>query len=276
MRRRPAAALLALACAAVAFGSAPASRAPPPPGDASGARLVHAGVPAVPGERRFQAAVLESGVAICGGVVLDPWRVATAAHCVFGSDQDYLLAQPPSALRVFTGSVRLSAGGRRAEWRRSRSTRASMPGRSTSTWPCCAWSARSPSTRRPPPSCPPRRRRPTGRRRSCRAGGRSATATPTSPTAGRFPDTLRIGELRTVPDAACAAAYPELPPAPEAALCTTSADPGAGTDACQGDSGGPLTSGGLLVGLVSSGTDCGNPSYPGVQTEAAEPGCTAS
>jgi hypothetical protein len=115
MRRRPAAALLALACAAVAFGSAPALARSSPAGEMSGARLVHAGVPAVPGERRFQAAVLESGVAICGGVVLDPWRVATAAHCVFGSDQDYLLAQPPSALRVFTGSVRLSAGGRRAD-----------------------------------------------------------------------------------------------------------------------------------------------------------------
>jgi hypothetical protein len=94
--------------------AAPAAAADGPAG-ARAPGLVHAGVPAVEGERPFQAAVLEAGVAICGGVVLDARRVATAAHCVFGSDQSYLLAQAPSALRTFTGSVRLGGGGQRAE-----------------------------------------------------------------------------------------------------------------------------------------------------------------
>ncbi len=271
MRRRPAAALLALACAAVAPASAPAGAA----GSAQRggpARLVHAGVPATPGERRFQAAVLESGVAICGGVVLDAWRVATAAHCLFGEDQDYLVAQPPSALRVFTGSVRLGAGGRRVEVAQvsfdprfdARSfdfdvavLKLDRPlGFDEATAPI-APAAASPADGTPA---------------LVSGWGEVRDDDPYEAPGTRYPDTLRIGELRTVSDAACAAAYPELPPAPQAALCTTSADPGAGTDACQGDSGGPLTAGGLLVGLVSSGTDCGNPRYPGVQTEVAEPG----
>lgn len=41
-------------------------------------------------------------------------------------------------------------------------------------------------------------------------------------------------------------------------------------DACQGDSGGPLVSGGKLVGIVSWGTNCAQPKYPGVYANVAE------
>jgi len=272
MRRRPAAALLAVTCAAVAPGPAPAAAGEPPLRRPGPSHLVHAGVPAVPGERPFQAAVLEAGVAICGGVVLDPWRIATAAHCVFGSDQDYLVARPPSAFTVHTGSVRLATGGTR-----TRVSQVSFDPRfdaSSFDYDVAVLrlerplafdadtAAIVPATASPPDGTPA----------LVSGWGEVRDNDPYQPTGSRLPDTLRIGELRTVSDAACAAAYPELPPAPPAALCTTSADPGARTDACQGDSGGPLTSGGLLVGLVSSGTDCGNPRYPGVQTEVAEAG----
>ncbi|KAF5296756.1 hypothetical protein FQR65_LT10157 [Abscondita terminalis] len=42
------------------------------------------------------------------------------------------------------------------------------------------------------------------------------------------------------------------------------------TDACQGDSGGPLVCDGLLVGIVSTGDDCGSAEYPGIYTNVAE------
>jgi trypsin len=276
MGRRPAAALLALVCAA-SLVPAPASASPTDPlsrPGATGPRLVHAGVPAQEGERPFQAAVLESGVAICGGVVLDARRIASAAHCVFGGDQDYLVSQAPGALRVHTGSVRLGRGGEQVQVEQVsfdprfdarslnfdvavlRLDRPLALGERTR--------AIAPAAASPPDGTPA----------LVSGWGQIADNDPYQPGA-RYPDTLRVGELRTVSDAACASAYPELPPAAAATVCTTSADPGARTDACQGDSGGPLTAGGVLVGLVSSGTECGNPRYPGVQTEVAEPGVRA-
>ncbi|XP_016967484.1 trypsin delta [Drosophila biarmipes] len=43
-----------------------------------------------------------------------------------------------------------------------------------------------------------------------------------------------------------------------------------GKDACSGDSGGPLVSDGKLVGIVSFGTGCAHPKYPGVYANVAE------
>uniref|UniRef100_A0A8D8HVD1 Trypsin eta n=1 Tax=Culex pipiens TaxID=7175 RepID=A0A8D8HVD1_CULPI len=42
-----------------------------------------------------------------------------------------------------------------------------------------------------------------------------------------------------------------------------------GRDACQGDSGGPLVCAGLLAGIVSHGTGCGEPGYPGIYADVA-------
>ncbi|WP_394812866.1 S1 family peptidase [Streptomyces boetiae] len=87
---------------------------------------------------------------------------------------------------------------------------------------------------------------------------------------GRYATGLRSAGVRLLPDDACARAYREAGNGrfdPASMVCA--AAPGGGADACQGDSGGPLVAGGRLVGLVSWGSGCGERGRPGVYTEGS-------
>jgi trypsin len=66
-------------------------------------------------------------------------------------------------------------------------------------------------------------------------------------------------------DADCSAAYGEYDPA--AMVCA--GYPEGGVDSCQGDSGGPLVADGKLIGIVSTGSGCARPGYPGIYTRVA-------
>lgn len=83
---------------------------------------------------------------------------------------------------------------------------------------------------------------------------------------GTSSTTLREATVRVVADEDCAAAYGgEYTPG--TMLCAGL--PEGGADACQGDSGGPLLAEGKLVGVVSFGNGCGRPHSPGVYTSVA-------
>lgn len=72
----------------------------------------------------------------------------------------------------------------------------------------------------------------------------------------------------TVPviaDATCEAAYPQL--VPSEMVCAGA--PEGGADTCQGDSGGPLVVGGKLVGVTSWGEGCARKGKPGVYVRLA-------
>ncbi|MFB7514471.1 S1 family serine peptidase [Streptomyces sp. NPDC056144] len=87
---------------------------------------------------------------------------------------------------------------------------------------------------------------------------------------GTYASALRTARVQVLPDTACERAYPGgfgVPYRADTMLCA--GDPQGGKDACQGDSGGPLVANGLLVGLVSWGSGCGQAENPGVYTRVS-------
>lgn len=77
---------------------------------------------------------------------------------------------------------------------------------------------------------------------------------------GYIPNTLQKVEVNVVENSECKRAYSIM--LTSRMLCA--AVDGGGKDACQGDSGGPLIYNNELLGIVSWGTGCARPNYPGV------------
>ena len=93
--------------------------------------------------------------------------------------------------------------------------------------------------------------------------------------AGAFPDALRVGSVAIADDLACADSYAAVGTTvrPDTMLCAGRT--GGGVDTCQGDSGGPMVvpvSGGgfRLVGDTSFGIGCARPEFPGVYGRLAD------
>ncbi|MBV6701479.1 serine protease [Kitasatospora aureofaciens] len=78
---------------------------------------------------------------------------------------------------------------------------------------------------------------------------------------------LRAADVPIVADQTCARDYPGGQDGKfDAKGMVCAGEEKGGKDACQGDSGGPLVVGGRLAGLVSWGTGCAEPAHPGVYT----------
>jgi secreted trypsin-like serine protease len=91
-------------------------------------------------------------------------------------------------------------------------------------------------------------------------------------TTGRaaYANTLHGVEVPIVADSVCARDYPGgAEGAFDARSMVCAGEAHGGKDACQGDSGGPLVVDGRLVGLVSWGTGCAEARHPGVYTRLA-------
>jgi secreted trypsin-like serine protease len=87
---------------------------------------------------------------------------------------------------------------------------------------------------------------------------------------GSYASALRAAPVTVLSDDACGQVYPGGPGGRYLAstmLCAGA--PGGGRDACQGDSGGPLVARGRLIGLVSWGSGCGRADSPGVYTRVS-------
>jgi trypsin len=101
-------------------------------------------------------------------------------------------------------------------------------------------------------------------------GGHSAVVTgwgTLSSGSSSLPRQLQVVTVPIVSRTECNDAYIEYGGITDNMVCAGIT--GGGKDACQGDSGGPLAIDGQLVGLVSWGIGCGEPSFPGVYSNIA-------
>ncbi|XP_055002052.1 kallikrein-7 [Sorex araneus] len=224
------------------------SAAPDDQGNKSGDRIID-GVPCKRGSNPWQVALLKGDSLHCGGALLSPRWVITAAHCKMS---EYI---------VHMGSDNLSKSGQRIKASKSfrhpdystqthvndiMLVRLDRPARMTAQLKTVNLSSRC-----EPPGT------------SCQVSGWGTTTSPDV----TFPKELMCTNVKLISSQDCKKVYKDL--LGSSMLCA--GIPNSRTNACNGDSGGPLMCRGSLQGLVSWGTfPCGQPNDPGVYTQVCK------
>jgi secreted trypsin-like serine protease len=269
-RAWPAAAALLASCG-LAGAPAPAPAAAPGAGDRA-PRIVGGGPVAIE-DAPFQVGLVvahgRGASTRCGGAILSPTRVATAAHCLERPDTGTPVA--PAAVEVRAAAARID-GSPPGQQRSTAASLAIHPGYD-GTYADAAVITLATQLDLSGPRARAIALTDEGDGAVSEPGD-LATVTGWGRVAQDGPASavLRGVEVPLVSDAACAVAYGAFRAA--ALLCAGDLAAG-GRDSCQGDSGGPLVvrngAAPKLVGLVSSGAGCANARCPGVYTEVLDP-----
>lgn len=212
----------------------------------------------------WQVLITVNGNQFCGGVLIHPMIVLTAAHCLVNEEGEYFEDIPGVEMRAFTGRNQVATGGRELQIRVTRVNAAYDPATQQNDWGYISLDA--------PSNAATIRLAGPGERTLWKTG-RTATVTGFGDLTGEGEPATRLQQLNLpiLADSGCGN-YPGFSPA--SMLCA--GYPEGGRDACFGDSGGPLTvraDRGVrrLVGIVSDGEGCALPGYPGIYTRVASP-----
>lgn len=196
----------------------------------------------------------------CGGVVVAPTKVLTAAHCLSRTVLGKEASEIPD-LRVLSGRSELvGAGGQEIAVSGTRVAPQYDPVTNNVDVAVLTLAKALPASQviglagPGDPAYQP---------------GTSATVYGWGDTRGdgSYASSLHAAQVTVLSDQACGQAYPGgLSGRYVASTMLCAGDAKGGRDACQGDSGGPLVAQGRLIGLVSWGSGCGQVGSPGVYT----------
>ncbi|MGI8802341.1 MAG: S1 family serine peptidase [Solirubrobacteraceae bacterium] len=245
----------------------------------------------------------QGSLAFCGGVIIDPIQIVTAAHCVTNEVTGALVS--PANVTLLAGTATLPPTVPAQPVATSITVDPSYDPRTadsdvavvTLSRPLYSGSPRPDGTATVAPIAliTP----------SLAARFANPNVTPAEPVvvsgwgettalgvgaqdnSGNLPQQLQAVRTHLVPDATCASQYAGLggigvPPITSRMLCA--GELGGGIDACSGDSGGPLVvdinnpigppGDYVLAGLIDFGAGCAQPGYPGVYVRLATPEIT--
>ncbi|MEU5435056.1 serine protease [Streptomyces sp. NPDC020719] len=194
----------------------------------------------------------------CGGAVVTPTKVVTAAHCL---SREVLGANGVRDLKVIAGRTQLRGkGGRELAVRDTWVNPKYDPVTNAGDLAVLTLAETLPESYVIGLAGP---------NDGAYAVGTPATVYGWGDTSGRgsYASGLRATGVKVLSDGVCARAYPGNSDGEYlGATMLCAGDPAGGHDACQGDSGGPLVARGRLIGLVSWGSGCGEAESPGVYT----------
>lgn len=210
------------------------------------------------GDAQWAIALTDAdGQQFCGGALVSPTKVITAAHCTVdqrsGEDRDI---------------ANLRAVGGRADLNTEQGTVSEIAG----VWrhpgyrdfsdgdDVAVLTLRTPMPQQPVPLVGADDQTPyqPGTEGRVYGWGRTSESGPAS-------QTLNAVDIPVTDNAECERAYSNF----DGRAMYCAGVPEGGRDACAGDSGGPFVADGRLIGVVSFGTGCGRPHTPGVYTRLA-------